>query len=300
MQRRALLPVRCENGLVNRTLRFLVCSGLIAAVLGGCGSQKDAPERQVTRTTESRGQKQPPAAPESDGMPTPAEQSAALRRFAAKGRPIYCGGRSKPWVALTFDDGPGPYSKHVLALLNRYDAARTFFFVGRNVQPFRSSLERAKKSGAAIGNHSWSHPVMPSLAASQQREQLQDTSRSIKRVTGTSVRIFRPPYAERDAATDRASRRLGMATILWDVDSRDALGASSKEIARRVRRGLHPGAIVLLHENRGQTVRALRYTILPALKRSGLATVTVPQMLAGNPPSADQLARGRSGCLGRG
>jgi predicted metal-dependent phosphotriesterase family hydrolase len=51
-----------------------------------------------------------------------------------------------------------------------------------------------------------------------------------------------------------------------------------------------------MHENHGQTIRAMKYTIIPALKKSGLTPVTVPQMLAGNPPTAKQLSKGRKGC----
>ncbi len=263
-----------------------------AIAFSGCGTQAAAPPGLDAEQPKPAPTQSTPA----QDLPTAAEGSTAVAKFAAKGRPIYCGGRKQPWIALTFDDGPGPYSKHVLALLKRAGVPATFFDVGRNVAPYRSSLIREKNSGAAIGNHSWSHPVLPSLSAKEQRAQLANTNRAISRVTGDPVRLFRPPYAERDKTTDRISRALKMTTILWDVDSRDALGASSKQIARRVKNGFHAGAIVLLHENRGQTVRALRYTILPALKKSGLTPVTIPQMLAGNPPTDKQLRRGRRGC----
>ncbi len=276
-------------------VRPILVAATAAIALSGCGTQAAAPPK-LNSEKPAAGPTQNAAAKD---LPTPAEGSAAVAEFAAKGRPIYCGGRKRPWIALTFDDGPGPYSKHVLALLKRAQAPATFFDVGRNVAPYRSSLVRENSSGAAIGNHSWSHPVLPSLSAREQRAQLANTRKAISRVTGEPVRLFRPPYAERDKTTDRISRSLKMATILWDVDSRDALGASSKQIARRVKNGFHAGAIVLLHENRGQTVRALRYTILPALKKSGLTPVTIPQMLAGNPPTDSQLRRGRGGCTKR-
>lgn len=35
-------------------------------------------------------------------------------------------------VALTFDDGPGPYTSHVLDLLDKYNAKATFFISGNN------------------------------------------------------------------------------------------------------------------------------------------------------------------------
>jgi peptidoglycan/xylan/chitin deacetylase (PgdA/CDA1 family) len=89
-----------------------------------------------------------------------------------------------------------------------------------------------------------------------------------------------------------------MAEILWDVDSTDSRvspPADYREISATVRRNVRPGSIVLMHENRGQTIRALR-GILPVLKRRGLRSVTVPELLAADPPTAAQLKAGRAGC----
>lgn len=229
-------------------------------------------------------------------LPTEAEGNAALARFGAKHRAVYCGGRSKKWVALTFDDGPGPYTKKMLAILHHAHLPASFLIVGRNVDTFKSSLMAEQKYGAPIGNHSWSHPLLTSLSYGEQRAQLGDTSRTIQRATGDRVRFFRPPYGAHDRATDKIARNLDMPIILWNVDSEDALGANSKKISRLVKRGMKPGSIILMHENHGQTIRAMKYTIIPALKKPGMTPVTVPQMLAGNPPTAAQLAKGRKGC----
>ena len=75
-----------------------------------------------------------------------------------------------------------------------------------------------------------------------------------------------------------------MLQVLWSVDSRDSDGATLAQIERNVLQGLRPGAIVLLHENHPETLVALRRTILPALKRRGLRAVTVPELLATDPP----------------
>jgi hypothetical protein len=52
---------------------------------------------------------------------------------------------------------------------------------------------------------------------------------------------------------------------------------------------------VLMHENHGQTIRALT-TLLPALHRRHLRSVSVPQLLASDPPPAAQVRRGLAGC----
>ncbi|MGH2957963.1 MAG: polysaccharide deacetylase family protein [Solirubrobacterales bacterium] len=240
-------------------------------------------------------QKSPKRASNAD-LPTEREGNIALARFATKHRPVYCGGRKKPWVALTFDDGPGPYTRRMLKLLRHTRVPASFFVVGSNVATFKPSRMAERAYGSPIGSHSWSHPLLTSMKYGAQRDQLKDANHAIRHATGDRVRFFRPPYGAHNPDTRKIARNLDMPIILWNVDSQDALGANSKEISKLVKRGLKPGSIILLHENHGQTMRAMKYTIIPALRKSGMTPVTVPQMLAGNPPTAKQLSRGRKGC----
>jgi hypothetical protein len=83
------------------------------------------------------------------------------------------------------------------------------------------------------------------------------------------VLLFRPPYEGRTTAIDSEVRALGMLEVLWNVDSGDSLGANYAGIRRNVTAGLRPGSIVLMHENRGQTIRALPI-IFAALARRHL------------------------------
>jgi len=267
-------------------LRALIPLVLLAFFVAGCGS-KPATPAVVSLPSPKKSVSE---------LPTEAEGNAALARFGAKHRPVYCGGRAKPWVALTFDDGPGPYTKKMLKILRKAQLPASFFVTGRNVTPFKSSLLATQRQDIPIGNHSWSHPLLTTLSVKEQRSQLSDTNVAVKRATGDRVRYFRPPYGAHDRATDKIARNLDMPIILWNIDSEDALGANSKKISKLVKKGFKPGSIILMHENRGQTLRAMKYTIAPALKKSGMTAVTVPQMLAGNPPTAKQLAQGRKGC----
>ena len=82
---------------------------------------------------------------------------------------------------------------------------------------------------------------------------------------------------------------------VWSVDSADSLGANYAGIIHNVEAGMRPGAIILMHENRGQTIRALT-TLLPELHRRGLRSVTVPELLASDPPTAAQLSTPGGGC----
>jgi hypothetical protein len=58
---------------------------------------------------------------------------------------------------------------------------------------------------------------------------------------------------------------------------------------------MHPGAIILMHENHGQTIRAM-LSIFAALQRKHLKAVSVPRLLTDDPPSDAQMRAGRLGC----
>jgi peptidoglycan-N-acetylglucosamine deacetylase len=216
-------------------------------------------------------------------------------RLARLGLPLYCGGHRGRAVALTFDDGPGPYTHLVLRLLRRDHARATFFLVGRLLRDW-AVLPRRELALGSLGDHTWSHVNLAGLPTAAVTSQLEDTRRAIAADAHVRVRLFRPPYGSRNAAVDRVARRLGLLDVLWNVDSFDWAGAKWTQIARNVLHHLSPGAIVLMHENRGQTIRALKFILLPALRRLRYRLVTVPQLLALDPPSRTQLIRGLKGC----
>jgi peptidoglycan/xylan/chitin deacetylase (PgdA/CDA1 family) len=234
----------------------------------------------------------------ASGLPGPAAQTAAVARLAARGQPIYCAGGRRRLVALTFDDGPGPHTGALLRELRRSGARATFFLTGSAIGERPAWPRRQRARGGAIGTHTMTHADLTALGPAAARAEITDGRAAAHDAAGPPVDLFRPPYGRRDAVVDREISRQGMAQILWDVNStdsrRDPPAGFDRTVAARVLRLARPGSIVLLHE-RAHTIRALR-TIVPALRRRGLATATVPELLAADPPPAARLAAGLRGC----
>jgi peptidoglycan/xylan/chitin deacetylase (PgdA/CDA1 family) len=182
-----------------------------------------------------------------------------------------------------------------MRILRRAGARATFFLVGRNLAS-SPAYPRQELALAALGDHTWTHPVLTALPQSQMAAEISRTQAAIERLVHQPVRLFRPPYGRHSAAVDAEARSLGMLEVLWSIDSRDSEGADYLGIARRVAAGVRPGSIILLHENRGQTIRALKFHILPLLEKRGLRAVSVPELLALDPPTKAQLRRGLEGC----
>jgi peptidoglycan/xylan/chitin deacetylase (PgdA/CDA1 family) len=110
------------------------------------------------------------------------------------------------------------------------------------------------------------------------------------------VQLFRAPYGASDPRIARVAHEVGLLEVAWSIDTRDSEGAPWWLIAANVQRYVRGGSIVLMHENHGQTIRALKFLILPYLRAHHLVTVTVPELLALDPPTLAQLRAGPAGC----
>ena len=214
-------------------------------------------------------------------------ESSQIRKLVALGKPIYCAGRRGNEVALTFDDGPGPYTRLMLAKLHKHGVHATFFVVGRNIDLVAGAVREERLQGA-VGDHTFTHPLLTALTDAQAENEIVRTQTALERASASPVFLFRPPYGAHNAQIDAIARAHGLLQILWTVDSADSLGANYAQIERNVISGVHAGAIILMHENHGQTVRAM-LSIFAALQSKHLRAVSVPQLLTDDPPSVAQV-----------
>lgn len=183
----------------------------------------------------------------------------------------------KKVVALTFDDGPSPYTTpRVLAALKKYKARSTFFVVGQMASHKDAMLRQMIKEGHVIGNHSFSHPYHPDK--NKAAYELKLTNEIIKKATGKNPIIFRPPGGVIDSWTARLAKAQGMASIIWTGSSADTATKSPQVVYDNVIAAAHPGAIILMHDVKEHTAQAVP-RILATLVKKGYKFVTVPEML---------------------
>ena len=183
-------------------------------------------------------------------------------------------------IALTFDDGPGPYTAHLLDVLDQYGAKATFFLIGSKVSSQANVVRSIHARGHQLGNHSWSHPELPKLPAGQIAGEIDRTNDAIKQATGVTPSILRPPYGAVNGVVLEQLRLRGMSSILWSVDTRDWADRNSDIVCSRAVAGARPGAVILMHDIHQTSVGAVP-CILNALKQQGYLFVTV-QGLLGN------------------
>jgi len=215
---------------------------------------------------------------------------AAVGRVLSYTSYVRVGAARERDVALTFDDGPGPYTPKILAVLGRMHAPATFFVIGEWARRYPQFVRAEARGGFEVGDHTETHPFMSRLPASLQRAQIVDAGDAIQQAGAPFPHLWRPPYGAFNAATLQILRALRMLVVLWTVDTSDYARPGPHRIWYTALSGARPGAIILMHDgggNRSETVAALP-RIIASLRRRGFRLVTISQLLADDPPPRDQ------------
>jgi peptidoglycan-N-acetylglucosamine deacetylase len=219
-----------------------------------------------------------------------AAENEAINRTLAYTPYVRVAGAQHRELALTFDDGPGPYTPALLAVLRRMHVPATFFEVGVLEQYFHASTTEIVAMGDTIGDHTQLHAPMSELSRRDQQAELLDQAAAIGQYGAPFPRLFRPPYGMYNNTTLALLHKYRMLMVLWTVDTNDYRQPGVPAIIDAVLDGARPGAIILMHDaggNRSQTIAALP-TIIGRLRRRGYRLVTVPRLLLDNPAPADQ------------
>lgn len=291
----ARAPVRAVRSLSWRTAQprhrrrqalALVCVAAVAltagVLTGASASHRAARSNRVAHVVTRAG------TPARDAEQI--AQNAAIDRTLGYTPYVRVAGSQHREIALTFDDGPGPYTQTILATLERFKVPATFFEVGVLEGYFHAATTAITRDGDPIEDHTHTHAPMGRLAPRDQRAQL------LQQVSATGAygvpfpRMFRPPYGSWDGATLRLLRRYRMLMVLWTVDANDYRRPGTAAIVHSVISGARPGAIILLHDaggDRAETVAALP-RIIRKLRARGYRLVTVPKLLLDNPAPRNQ------------
>jgi peptidoglycan/xylan/chitin deacetylase (PgdA/CDA1 family) len=196
-------------------------------------------------------------------------------------RVVSHGSRTRPEIALTFDDGISPANcRRILATLVEDGVPATFFPIGEAISLDPPFWRLVAQAGDPVGDHTWSHPQMPTLAVAEQVAQIERARKAVEAATGQPIlRVFRPPYGAYDAATLDAASRAGFDTVLqWDTSDRDTSPRGTvAEMVKAAEAGTN-GSVILMHCGPNPTPWLLPQVIADYRAR-GFDFVTVPKLL---------------------
>lgn len=194
-------------------------------------------------------------------------------------------------VALTFDDGPSPYTDRLLQILRDNDARSTFFLIGNKVAANPSGAKRIADSGMEIGSHTWEHPNMTTIPAQDIDVQFSRANDAIAAATGRRPTLYRPAGGLSNATVRQSAAKFGLAEILWDVIPFDWANDSNTAATRQLLMSqIKPGSVVLFHDTYSSTVD-LVYQFIPVLKANGYRLVTVSELLGPRAPGSSYGSR---------
>ena len=199
----------------------------------------------------------------------------------SKGRlvPIYAVQTDKKQVAISFDATWGTeLTDEILEILETHGITTTFFLAGYWVDKHPDYVVKIADAGHEIGNHSYSHPHMNSLSEQGLHYELQKNQSLIQDLTGQRTTLFRPPFGEYSNKVVTAAEKCGYKSIQLSIDSLDWQELGKEPMVKRVTESLHPGAIILFHNNGKYTAEALP-EIIAFVKEQSYKVVPVSELL---------------------
>lgn len=183
-------------------------------------------------------------------------------------------------IYLTFDDGPGPYTKKLLGYLRSYNVKATFF-VTNQFPNYIYLLKEMAADGHAIGVHSLTHNWSIYSGTNSYLKDFNAMHDIIKKQTGIDTKIFRFPGGTNNTVSRSYSRGImttlnktmadkGYLNFDWNVDCRDTQGYNSSQIANTTIGQIRnqKQSVVLMHDIKYSTVEAIP-TIIRYAKNNG-------------------------------
>lgn len=178
-------------------------------------------------------------------------------------------------AALTFDDGPGPYTDELLDGLRAHGAKATFFCTGTRGSMYPDQVRRILAEGHQLGNHSYDHANLGNLPLERALGQLARTDEILNKTTGgTGAHFYRAPYGN----SSRSLREsLDAPLIHWTVDTVDWQVLNAEKVKNNILNDIFDGAIVLLHDIHHTSVQGV-LAALDTLEERGYELVTVKEL----------------------
>ena len=204
-------------------------------------------------------------------------QSETRGGGAAKNHRQQIYGRELPpkTLLLTFDDGPHPmYTARILEILKKYQVQAVFFQVGRNLgsvgkdgtiklAPGAAIDTQILEEGSALGNHTYTHALLPKLDAPGYNEEIDSTDVLLKSILKTDPVLFRPPYGASNDGILATVQARQLKSMIWNIDSMDWADPVPSSVAQRVLKQVETTGrgIILFHDIHKRAVEILAQLI---------------------------------------
>ena len=154
-------------------------------------------------------------------------------------------------IYLTFDEGyENGYTLNILNTLKEKGVPAVFFVTYDYAKRNSELVQRMIDDGHVVGNHSYTHPSMPTVSLSAASNEITALHDYISDTFNYTMTLFRPPMGEFSERTLALTQSLGYKSVFWsfayiDWDTHKQMGPD--KAFTKVVSGLHNGAVYLLH-----------------------------------------------------
>lgn len=184
-----------------------------------------------------------------------------------------------PMIALTFDDGPRYISTiHILDDLQDYGAKATFFLIGDQIDDNRDVVQREQDEGHTVASHTLHHYDPRKLKAGELFENKAAFDQLLQDTAGLVAPYMRAPGGRYQ---EFVKAGIGLPLIQWSVIGGDITYTDYGRIKAIVATNAQNGGIILLHDSKTATKKAIR-AILLLLQEKGFLCVTVEDLFVNN------------------
>lgn len=178
------------------------------------------------------------------------------------------------YIAFTYDDGPGEYTRDLLKTLEVNKSSATFFMIGNRMKKYESVVKDISNSNSEIGSHTYSHKNLAEITKEEIYKEINSSNILFNELTGKNIELLRPPYGKINSNINDYNLKI----ILWNIDTKDWLVKDSNKIYNSVISNACDGCIVLMHDIYPETVEATK-KIIPKLNEMGYEVVSVSKLL---------------------
>ncbi|MBW0013639.1 polysaccharide deacetylase family protein [Mycobacterium sp.] len=258
--------------------RFLVAVAATVAVTGISAYSSGGAKGTVARADIAPGSAPSPATPALPPLLPPPDRGsrvvlpggAVLKKLPGDG----------DLLAWTVDDGASSEVVQLYTQFAKDTGVRLTYFVTGSYRSWTDNaalLQPLVESGQIqLANHTWSHPSLTRLTASQVADELSRTDAFLRNTYGVDAApYFRPPYGHHNAVVDAVAADLGYhVPTLWSGDLRDSAVLSEDQLVTMAYQSFTPQNIVIGHLNHPAITRVYGQ-LVDIIRARRLRTVTL-------------------------
>ena len=185
----------------------------------------------------------------------------------------------KPYVALTFDDGPTKkLTPQILNILAENNITATFFLQAKHVEDLDYIALQIYAAGHTIGNHGYKHDLVTKKSPKELIQMIAKSQKIFYELYSFLPKFYRPAYSHVNPGQIDLLKMHFQHLIRWSIDPQDwNKKKSNRHIIKHIIKNIEPGSIIILHET-DRTIKILP-SLIRKIKKKGYTCIDLETLI---------------------